>query len=90
MPSEEYTLSYSEAALAFLPTLPPKLRRQVTEKIRRLSTDIRPPGCKLVQGVVDGDQPVYRIRQGDHRVLYVVRDSVVIVLDIDHRKDIYR
>jgi len=85
-----YTLSVTEGALAFLQTLPQKFRRQIIGKIDRLATETRPPGCKLVQGVTDGNLPVYRIRQGDYRVLYVVRESTVIILDIDHRKDIYR
>jgi len=83
-------LAYSEVALATLETLPPKLRRQIIEKIGRLIDDARPPGCKLVQGVVDEDHPVYRIRQGDYRVLYVERDVMIVILDIDHRKDVYR
>jgi mRNA-degrading endonuclease RelE of RelBE toxin-antitoxin system len=90
MPSASYTVSYSEAALEYLATLPPKLRRQIAGKIDRLTGNTRPPGCKLVQGVSDGDQPVYRIRQGNYRALYVVRDTTVVILDIDHRKDVYR
>lgn len=90
MSSAPVNLSYSEAALATLQTLPPKLRRQIIEKVDRLRQNTRPPGCKLVQGVVDGDNPVYRIRQGDYRALYVVRDDGILVLDIDHRKDVYR
>ena len=90
MSSVPVSLSYSEASLATLSTLPPKLRRQIIEKLDRLKTDARPPGCKLVQGVVDEDRPVYRIRQGDYRALYVVRDTEIVVLDIDHRKDVYR
>ncbi|MDR0306677.1 MAG: type II toxin-antitoxin system RelE/ParE family toxin [Chitinispirillales bacterium] len=34
----------------------------------------------------------YRIRTGDYRVVYEIHDNVltIIVIDIDHRKDIYR
>lgn len=88
--AQRYELAYTETALAFLEGLNLKYRRQIVAKIERLATEIRPPGCKLVQGVKDGENPVYRIRQGDYRVLYVVRESAVVILDIDHRKDIYR
>jgi hypothetical protein len=39
----------------------------------------------------EGD-PVYRERSGDYRILYVVRSNPdeVLILDIDHRKDVYR
>jgi len=58
-----------------------------------LSQEPKPPGCKLVRGMVDEGEPVYRIRQGDYRALYVVREPLVkpavVILDIDHRKDVY-
>lgn len=85
-----YGLSYTEKALQALERLHPKLRRQVAEKIARLANDPKPPGCKQLHGVQEGDDPVYRIRQGDYRVLYVPRETEVVILDIDHRKDIYR
>lgn len=81
--------SYTERALGFLEALPKKQRRQINEKIARLAGDPKPAGCKLVQGVQDGGQPVYRIRQGDYRVLYVVREPTIVILDIGHRKDVY-
>ncbi|CAN5706212.1 hypothetical protein BH23GEM1_BH23GEM1_00570 [soil metagenome] len=37
----------------------------------------------------DGTEQVYRIRQGDYRVLYVVRETTIVILDINHRKDVY-
>jgi hypothetical protein len=33
---------------------------------------------------------VYRIRHGDYRILYSVRPVIIVILDIDHRKDVYR
>jgi hypothetical protein len=40
----------------------------------------------------DDGEPVYRERSGDYRILYVVRTNpdLVLILDIDHRKDVYR
>lgn len=87
-----YGFAYSEDALEALEALPVKIRNQVRRRIEALAANPIPPGCKKVQGASDGDDPVYRIRQGDYRVLYVVRDnpSEIIILDIGHRKDIYR
>jgi mRNA-degrading endonuclease RelE of RelBE toxin-antitoxin system len=39
---------------------------------------------------MDGDCPVYRVRQGDYRILYSVRPIIIVILDIGHRKDVYR
>jgi mRNA-degrading endonuclease RelE of RelBE toxin-antitoxin system len=39
---------------------------------------------------MDNENPVYRERQGDYRILYSVRPVIIVILDIDHRKDVYR
>lgn len=85
--------AFTSAALDFLDTLPPKLRRQVIKKARALHTNPHPNGSKKLHGVVtDESDPVYRERSGDYRILYVVRSNPdeVLILDIDHRKDVYR
>jgi mRNA interferase RelE/StbE len=79
-----------ERALAYLEGMPQKYRRQVLTKIGRLASEPYPAGCKALQGVRDGEDPVYRIRSGDYRVLYVVRNPLLVILDVDHRKDVYR
>lgn len=83
-------LTYSEAALAFLQSLPNKIRGQVKRKIDALIQNPNPAGCCLVKGMSDGPDKVWRIRSGDYRVLYVVRNPDIFILDIDHRKDVYR
>ena len=52
-----------------------------------------PQGAKKLKDVATDDgEPVYRERSGDYRILYVVRSnpSEVLIIDIDHRKDVYR
>jgi mRNA interferase RelE/StbE len=68
-----------------------KIRGNDYEKIKiaifDLGNDPRPPGCKRLTGR-DG----WRIRIGDYRVLYEIRDTelVVLVVDVGHRREIYR
>lgn len=79
-------------AAAFLDQLPAgKLRRQITKKVRSLAKDPHPQGCKKLKGLTSGvdHDPVWRVRSGDYRILYVVQSTEVIVIDIDHRKDVY-
>jgi mRNA interferase RelE/StbE len=85
-----YGFAYTPQALAFLKTLQPKLRGQVIKRVQALAANPIPPGSKKLHGVMDGENPVYRARQGNHRILYSVRDIIIVVLDIDHRKDVYR
>ena len=85
--------AFSNAALEFLDTVPLKHRRQVIKKAKALHFEPYPQGCKKLQGVETAKgEPVYRERSGDYRILYVVRDkpAEVVILDIDHRKDVYR
>jgi mRNA-degrading endonuclease RelE of RelBE toxin-antitoxin system len=90
MPNALYGFAYTPKALATLKTFQPKLRRQIVNKIQALAADPTGPGSKKLQGVTDGDNPVHRARQGKHRILYSVRGAIIVILDIDHRKDVYR
>lgn len=62
------------------------------KKVDALAKEPFPPGHKLIKGMNAGDEMVYRIRSGDYRILYIVRGNPhhIVVLDIDHRKDIYQ
>jgi mRNA interferase RelE/StbE len=75
------------AERAFL-SLPAGDRRRLAPPIEALAQDPRPRGARKLAG----EEGLFRIRVGDFRVLYVVRDLelIVLVLDIGHRKDIYR
>lgn len=88
-----YGIAYAEVALRFLETwVPHKIRKQIRKRIELLASNPIPPGSKKLQGVMDGEHFVYRVRQGDYRVLYSIRNNPdqIVILDIGHRKDIYR
>jgi mRNA interferase RelE/StbE len=53
-----------------------------------LKENPRPRGCIKLKGYKNE----YRIRVGDYRVRYEVRDqeSIVVLLRCKHRKDVYR
>ena len=87
-----YGFAYSDDALKFLATVPAKIRGQIKRKIETLAANPHPPGCKKLSGMESEGEEIYRVRSGDYRVLYLVRGNPhqIIVLDIDHRKDVYR
>lgn len=90
MASSLFGLAIGPDAAEYLDGLPPgKIRLQIVKKMRTLITQPYPPGCRKLIGVMDGEYPVWRIRSGDYRILYVVREIEVIVLDIGPRKEIY-
>ena len=85
--------AFTEAALEYLSKVPHKMRSQVIKKAKALQLNPHPQGAKKLQGVETKDgERVYRERSGDYRILYVVRENPneVIILDINHRKDVYR
>jgi mRNA interferase RelE/StbE len=89
--SHLYGFAFAEPALRFLESnVPIKIRGQIKKRIGALAADPTPPGSKKLLGVTDGEHPVYRVRQGDYRILYSVRPIIIVILDIDHRKDVYR
>ncbi len=71
-----------------LAKLPRSVQDRIDKAIDELSQDPRPPGAKRLIG----DEPVYRIRVGDYRILYTVDDvaKIITVVRIGHRRDVYR
>jgi mRNA interferase RelE/StbE len=62
-------------------------RRRVLDAIAALAGDPRPRGCEKLSTLEK-----YRIRVGDHRVVYTIDDSVVrvVIVKVGHRRDVYR
>ena len=56
-------------------------------KIEYLRTNPRPAGVKKLASV----QNLYRIRVGDYRVVYEIRDRalIIVVVKVGHRRDVY-
>ena len=86
-----YGFAFSEGALSYLESsVPVKIRGQIKRRIEALAANPTPPGSKKLVGVMDGEHAIYRVRQGDYRILYSIRPIIILILDIDHRKDVYR
>lgn len=82
-----YRLHIKPSAAKELEAIPLKDRKRLVTKIRRLAKEPRPPGCEKLSG-----QEKFRVRQGRYRVLYSVDDteSVVVIVKVGHRGDVYR
>jgi mRNA interferase RelE/StbE len=63
-------------------------REKILQRIQQLGVDPRPPGSRKLKGFHER----YRLRQGDFRILYEIRDRVLIVtvVHVGHRKEVYR
>lgn len=83
-----YKLEFRPAAVRALRKLPEDVQQRVRAATELLRSDPRPPGCRALTG-----RPGHiRIRLGDYRVVYRVQDDVlvVVVVDVGHRRDVYR
>jgi len=68
-----YRLLIKPSAAKELEALPKKDRQRIVTKIHSLSVEPRPPGCEKLS-----DHDLYRVRQGNYRILYTVHDAIVI------------
>jgi len=82
-----YKLLIKPSAAKELEAVPKKDRQRIVTKIRSLSVEPRQPGCERLSG-----HDLYRVRQGNYRVLYTVQDPdlVVVIVMIGHRREVYR
>jgi mRNA interferase RelE/StbE len=82
-----YRLLITPSAGKEIETLPKPDRRRIVTKITALSRDPRPAGCEKLSR---HDQ--CRLRQGHYRILYEIQDSdlIVVVVNVRHRRDVYR
>ena len=94
MPRLLWGFSFADDAKRFVAEMrTAKLRKQIVKKARALQLDPYPLKSKQLDGIMtDLGEHVRSERSGDYRILYVVRDNPaeVVILDIDHRKDVYR
>ena len=63
-------------------------RQQLVRRIQSLATQPRPPGCEKLAGSF----ALFRVRQGQYRVIYAVDDAqqTVEVIKVGHRREVYR
>ena len=83
-----YQVYILPAALRQLAKLPLSIQDQIQQRMDALADDPRPPGTKALAG----QKGFYRIRAGDYRVIYQIKDEklTVLVVRVGHRREVYR
>jgi mRNA interferase RelE/StbE len=83
----EYEVRLTPRAQKELLKLPDKIRFRLQEQIIALKNDPRPPGVKKLKGTKD----LYRIRDGNFRIIYQIIDSLLLVtvVKVADRKESY-
>ena len=83
-----YRIVIVKSAAKQLSALSDLLKEKIISKIDSLAVNPRPYGIEKLSN----RQNEYRVRVGDYRIVYSIFDKLLIVevVDIDHRKQVYR
>jgi len=83
----DYRIELRPAAERALRKLDPQIRPRIQGAIALLARDPRPPGAIALKG-----RPGLRVRVGDYRIIYTVRDDVLLVavVALGHRREVYK
>lgn len=83
-----YTVTLERQPQRALDAMTGALLDRLLAALHSLEDNARPPGVKMLKGQRDH----WRIRVGDWRIVYTIRDRelIVLVLRIGHRREVYR
>lgn len=83
-----YRVELRPAALRDLEQLSREIQVRIRSAVDRLAASPRPPGVEKLKA----QENRYRIRVGDHRIVYEIRDAVLVIMvfRIAHRREVYR
>jgi mRNA interferase RelE/StbE len=83
-----YEVYLERSAENDLRRLAPSIFLRIVPHIKILSENPRPSGCRKITG----SSKDWRIRIGDHRIIYEIDDSLkaVRIMRIRHRREVYR
>ncbi len=82
-----YEIELSSAAVHDYKKIPNSEVEQINDAIDQLEINPRPAGYKKLQ-----NRNAYRVRAGNYRIIYEIRDSelFILVIRIRHRSDVYK
>ncbi|MBH0180469.1 MAG: type II toxin-antitoxin system RelE/ParE family toxin [Nitrospira sp.] len=83
-----YSILLAPPAERQLKALAEATQKRIVTRLKTLQRNPRPQGVKKLTGEDD----LYRIREGNYRIIYTIRDNelVILVVKIGDRKEVYR
>lgn len=83
-----YRIEFVKKAVKQFKTLSSQEQKRIKAKIDTLANEPRPNGVVKLSG----KDNLYRIRVGDYRIIYSIKDTqlLILVVKIGNRRDVYR
>lgn len=83
-----YSILLAPPAERQLKALAEPAQKRIVKRLRTLKDNPRPQGVKKLAG----EEDLYRIREGDYRIVYAIQNKklIVLVVKIADRKEVYR
>jgi mRNA interferase RelE/StbE len=83
-----YSILLAPPAERQLKALAEPIQKRIVKRLKTLQTNPRPQGVKKLAG----EDNLYRIREGEYRIIYTIQDKAltVLIVKIGERKEVYR
>ena len=84
---EKYRITFKKSVAKDLRVIPKNDIKKILSKIDTLTVNPRGEGCIKLSG-----QENYRVRQGLYRIVYEIKDDVLVVnvVKVAHRSQVYK
>ena len=84
-----YVVEFAPAARRQLRKLDRPVQKRILRRVERLESQPHPRTGEKLKGTTE---PLYRVREGDYRIIYTIEDDrlIVLVVRIAHRSEVYR
>ncbi len=84
---EKYRITFKKSVTKDLRAIPKNDIKKILSKINTLAEDPRGEGCIKLSG-----QESYRVRQGLYRIVYEIKNDVLVVnvIKVAHRSHVYK
>ena len=83
-----FRIEFTKSAAKALKSIPKTAQKRIAKKIENLPEGPPEPAKTKMKG----DNPFHRVRVGDYRIIYEIRNEtfLILILKIGHRKEVYR
>lgn len=82
-----FSLGFKKSVAKDLRNIPNKDVKRILSCIESLIENPRAEGCIKLSA-----KELYRVRQGDYRIVYEIQDAelIILVIKVAHRSDVYK